>query len=119
MTRLSTLGIGAALVVALVVALGATSYQKFEQIAVAASAVGFTVANITPPGQQMATQAVCSCRLAELSFTVDGTTPTSAVGHLWEAGETKVFNGHDTLVRFAVIRTTAVSGQIDCTYTSP
>jgi Na+/H+-dicarboxylate symporter len=113
------LGIGAAIVAASVAALAATSYSTFEQVPVAAAAIGLTAAKITPPGQMQATQAVCSLETAEIRFTVDGTVPTSTVGHLWEIGETKTINGHDTLVRFAAIRTGTTSGQLDCTETAP
>ena len=107
------------LLLCIALALGATltaqtRYIALEQIAVAGTAIGFTAATITPPGQPMATQAVCRARTAEMSWRVDGGTPTSTVGTLIEVGEVLVITGHDNLVRFKAIRTGS-SGSLDCT----
>lgn len=112
------LWIGAALVAASVAASAQTSYSKQEQITVANTAIGLTVANITPDGQMQATQAVCSLEGAEIRFSVDGSTPTTTVGHLAEIGERFTFNGHDTLVKLLMIRTGSVSGTMTCTETA-
>jgi hypothetical protein len=97
---------------------GAVSYVAFEQITVAGTAIGFTAARITPAGLNQATVAICRVRTAQISFTYDGTVPTSTVGTLLEVGDTLRLDGHDTLVRFLAIRTGA-SGQLDCTFTAP
>lgn len=109
------------LVVALAVAPQAVSYIAFEQIAVAGTAIGFTAAKITPNpgGGVQATDGMCRNELAEIRYTIDGTTPTSTVGTPIEALETFTVAGHDSLVRFLAIRTTGVSAQLDCTYSSP
>lgn len=97
---------------------GQRAYDAFEQITVANTAIGFTTASIEPAGQPQAVTAQCRLRTAQISFTVDGTTPTSSVGTLWEVGEERRFHGHDVLVKFRSIRTGATSGQLDCTYWS-
>lgn len=113
---------GAALIVALLLAglLGhALSFSAFEQITVDNTVKRFTAALITPSGRAQATQATCRLETAEIRFTIDGTTPTAAIGMPWEALEEKTFNGHDVLLTFQAIRTGAVSGQLDCTYSAP
>lgn len=97
------------------------AYLAFEQITVGAAAVGFTAAKITPNNATVrdATQASCRVRTAEISFTIDNTTPTAAVGQLLEPGDYLTLNGHDVLVNFRAIRTTGTSGQLDCTYSAP
>lgn len=95
------------------------SYSNFEQVVVAGTAIGLTTAVITPPGLPMATGAKCRCRTAQLSFTINGTTPTASVGTLLEVGDILEMSGHDSLVLFRAIRTTGTSGQIDCTVWTP
>lgn len=96
----------------------AASYTKFEQITVAAVSIGFTLANINnlTGVHPSAVQAVCRLELAEVRYTIDGTTPTTTVGTPWEPLETLTFNGSDTLNNFRAIRTGGTSGQLDCTY---
>ena len=99
----------------LVVPLSAWSYLGFEQIAVGATAIGFTASTINAgSGHTQATSAECRARTAEISFTIDGTTPTATVGTLLEIGDVRTLEGHDVLALFRAIRTTAVSGQLDC-----
>lgn len=94
----------------------AVTYIAFEQITVANTAIGLTVAKITPVGQPQPNVGYCRLELAEIRYTTDGTTPTTTVGTLLEVGEAVLLQDHDYLVRFLAIRTTAVSGQLDCTY---
>lgn len=108
-----------AIILASGVGLDAVSYAAFEQITVAASSIGFTGSKITATGQPMATYAVCRLRTAEISYTTDGTVPTTTVGTLAEVGDVLVFNGHDVLTQFRAIRTTGTSGQLDCNYGAP
>jgi len=96
----------------------AATYLAFEQITVAGTAIGFTATKITPTGGTMATIATCRLRTAEVSYTIDGTTPTSAVGTLLEVGDILTLSGHDVLVLFRAIRTGS-SGQLDCTFSAP
>lgn len=103
------------------VAAQAYSYLGFEQITVAASAIGFTAAKITPNTATVkdATQATCRLETAEVRYTVDTTTPTTTVGTLLEVGDTLTLTGHDVLTNFKAIRTGATSGVLDCTYSAP
>jgi glucose uptake protein GlcU len=98
------------------VSLHAYSYLAFEQITVANTAIGFTASKITGAAFGQATIAICTLRTAEISYTFDGTTPTTTIGMLWQIGESKQFNGHDVLVLFRAIRTGGTSGQLDCSF---
>lgn len=98
----------------------AVSYIAFEQITVANTSIGFTAAKVEPDGSGGARQAdMAACRLetAEIRYTIDGTTPTAAVGTLAEIGDYVVIAGHDSIMRFRAFRTGATSGQLNCTYT--
>lgn len=113
--RAGLIGMGCCLAVTLA---AQQSYVAFEQITVAATAIGFTTTKITPAGRPQATVALCRVETAEIRYTVDGTTPTTTVGTLLEIGDTLTVNGHDVLVSFRAIRTGGTSGQLDCTYSS-
>lgn len=113
----------AALVLALVAALlapaSAVQYITFEQVTVAASAIGLTAAKITPPGLLQATSATCRLETAEIRYRLDGGTPTPTVGTLLEPGDALTLSGHDVLVAFLAIRTTGASGLLSCTESNP
>ena len=109
----------------LVMRSSAVSYVNFEQITVDATTggVGFTASLILPNvngSPQQATLATCRVRTAEISYRLDGRgAVTASVGTLLEVGDTISVQGYDSLVRFKAIRTTATSGQMDCTYYVP
>jgi hypothetical protein len=106
---------------ALAVALSAVAMaeDRFEQITVdnTAGGVAMTTTKITPVGQPQAQYASCRLETAEIRYTIDGTVPTTTVGTLLEIGDTLPIAGHDRLFKFRAIRTGAVSGVLDCTYT--
>jgi hypothetical protein len=108
-----------ALLLAATVSLVAVTYSSDEQITVANTAIGFTAAKITPSGQVQATYALCRLETAEIRYSITMTTPTSSVGTLLEPGDVLVVQGHDVMAVFKAIRTTATSGQLDCSYTAP
>src|SRR5947209_7236950 len=106
------------LALALAASASGASYTKLEQLAVANASVGFTLANInnTTGAHPAALRSTCRARTAEMSYTIDGTTPTSTVGILIEIGDVLQLEGNDTLNNFRAIRTTSTSGQLDCTH---
>ena len=73
--------------------------------------VGFTGAKIT--GQ---TKAFVTVETAQIRFTLDGTAPTTAVGHLLEIGDILKLDSTADLASFRAIRTGAVSASLQCTY---
>lgn len=98
-----------------VVSLQAAFYAE-EQLPVGASAVGFSASKISPAGLPVMTVAQCRLELAQIRYWFTGATPTASVGTLWEAGEYVTFNQREDIVNFKAIRTTSVSGQLDCQY---
>jgi hypothetical protein len=103
------------------VALQAVSFISFEQLTVAASSTPFTAAKVEPDlsgGSRQADTAQCRLEVAEIRYTIDGTTPTAAVGTLLEPGDVLVISGHDSIMRFRGFRTGASSGILDCTYSA-
>ena len=92
------------------------SYRAFEQITVANASIGFTEATIVEGGgHRQVTHVLARCRTAELSYTVDGTTPTASVGMLLEVGDVLRLDDPHEIRRFRAIRVGS-SGQLDCAY---
>lgn len=95
------------------------SWLGFQQITVGASAVGFSVSVINATGTHpAATVGACRVRTAEISYAVDGTTPTGTVGTLAEIGDVIQLTGSDVLNNFRAVRTGS-SGQLDCNVGAP
>jgi hypothetical protein len=111
-----------AVVLLCVSVLSAATYVKYESITVAATAIGFTAANInnTDGTHQAATQAVCRLETAQIRWMVDGTTTvTATTGTLLEIGDSIYLTDNDVLNRFRAIRTGSTSGALKCTYSRP
>lgn len=94
------------------------AYVGFEQLTVAASSIGFTTGKITPTGLPMATSVSARLETAQIRYTIDGTVPTTSVGTLLEIGDVLTLTGHDVLMQFRAIRTGAVSGVLDSTFSA-
>jgi len=108
--------LGLVLACALVSA-SAYALDRFAQVPVDNTAGGVSLPStlIDPTGYPQANQVTCRVRTAELSFTFDGTVPTTTVGQLLEPGDWFSLTGHDRLSKFRAIRTGATSSQMDCT----
>ena len=75
------------------------------------TAVGFTSSEIFPTSGQFKSQkcqaVFCTLETDSIRFTLDGTTPSSTVGHLLTAGQNlTILNGHD-IVKFRCIKVTS------------
>lgn len=126
--RLTAIGLSLAMLAFPVSIAAQFSYVGFEQIPVAGTAIGFTIAKICPDSQsasictaggRQATVAFCDLETANVRYTMDGTTPTSTVGHLWTNGNAPiVIYGSTQLQKFRAIRVSS-SAQINCTYSAP
>lgn len=81
-----------------------------ESITVAGTAVGLTDATFGN-----ANRAFLTVETAPIRFTIDGTTPTSTVGHLANPGDVIELEGQDELVQFLAIRVGA-SATLKATY---
>ncbi|MDO9465247.1 MAG: hypothetical protein Q7J67_08130 [bacterium] len=88
-----------------------TDYQTggYEAITVD-TAIGFTVAKIMPTSGQfinMACQEVfCTLETDNIRFTIDGTVPSSTVGHLLKVGESLTISNADDIKNFKCIKVT-------------
>lgn len=92
-------------------------YVAFEQITVAATAIGFTSATISAGnGHIQANSASCRNETAQIRFTIDGTTPTTTVGTLLEIGDSFILSSPDLLQNFKAIRTGSTSAKLSCSY---
>ena len=91
-----------------------------ESITVATTSIGFTATTITVAQaggwRKRATRAFCTVETAQISVTFDGTTPSSTVGHVADAGDTFTIVGEQNVENFRAIRTTATSGNIRVTF---
>ena len=86
-----------------------------ESITVAGTAIGFTAAKIVQTAGTAA-MAVLTTEDAPIRFTVNGTTPTSTVGHLIQPSATVIICGSLDINKFRSIRTTGTSGTAVVTY---
>lgn len=76
----------------------------YETIAVSSTAIGATAATINSATGKAA-YAIFTTETNPLRFTADGTTPTSTVGHLVQAGQQIEACGFVAVSQFRMIRT--------------
>lgn len=62
------------------------------------------------------TEVFCTLETAQIRYTLDGTAPTTTVGHLLEIGDTLTIQGRDNIVNFRAIRTGGTSGTLMITF---
>ena len=86
----------------------------YESITVGATAIGFTAAKIVQAAGT-AVMAFVSVETASISMTLNGTTPTSSIGHLWTAGQAFTVCGSLDIGRFRAIQVVS-SGTMKVTY---
>jgi hypothetical protein len=102
---------------------GALDALTFETLTVDATVggVGFTTTKlrslITGTTATMnAVEALLTVETNPMRFTLDGTAPTTTVGHLLNPGDSLVVSGIGNLKRFKAIRTGAASATVAVTY---
>lgn len=92
----------------------------YEAITVADTAIGFSGSKMVPGSGlyagKMAKEVFCSLETASIRYTTDGTTPTTSVGHLVDAGQTITLKNPNIIKNFSAIRTGASSGSLKVTY---
>lgn len=89
----------------------------YEAITVSSTAIGFTAAKLSSAESLYGRgikEVLVTVETNPIRFTVDGTTPTSTVGHLLNAGDIYTCNGEDA-TKFLAIRTGS-DASIKCTY---
>ena len=86
------------------------SFFGHESITVSTTAIGFTAATITPSTAAApvppAAFALATVETDQIRWTADGTTPTSTVGHLANAGDVIELHGYENVRNFRAIRVT-------------
>ena len=83
-----------------------------ESVTVAGTAIGITA---TPQDGVAPFAAVITVEGAQISFTVDGTTPTPTVGHQADPGDVIELVGRAEVSNFRAIRTGGVSATLKVT----
>lgn len=91
----------------------------FEAITVSTTAIGPTAATYSPGNGTTSNQASSNyaffrCETANVRWRDDGTSPTSSVGHLLNAGETLEYDGRLDKIKF--IRTGATDASVTASY---
>jgi len=88
----------------------------YEDITVAATAVGFTAGKLTADNNGIASRAICTVEDASIRFRTDGSDPTSSVGHKVTVDQTIIVTGLRDMENFRVIRAGSVSASLRVTY---
>ena len=78
----------------------------YEDITVAATAIGCTTATIAPSTHGSAHRAFLTVETDQVRWTCDGTTPTASKGHLAEAGDYIEIEGIANIAAFRAIKVT-------------
>ena len=99
-----------------IVTVGDKAATSYEAITVADTAIGFTATKIKPTNATAVQGVFCSLETAQIRFTLDGTTPTSTIGHLLGVGQTLTISHAGDIENFRAIRTGSTSGSLRCTY---
>lgn len=90
----------------------------FESLTVDATSGGVKCTELTiqNSGNQVQ-KAFMTLESYQIRFTIDGTAPTAAVGHLLEVGQTLTLSNYDQIRKFRAFRTVeANSGILKITY---
>jgi len=97
-----------------------TAASITETITVSTSSIGFTTALLTFSDGSKVRKAFCSIPAYDLRFRVDGTAPTSTVGHLIKGGSNVgiTFTGVLQIQQFRAIKDTGSADNVimTCTY---
>jgi hypothetical protein len=106
------------LAVALVMMICSGVYAaECENITVADTAIGFTLATYTVPAGYGLVQAYCCNETAQIRISLDDdTSPTSATGIVVNAGDCFSVNNNYDVTYFKAIRTGSTSGSLTCCY---
>jgi len=90
----------------------------YEALAVD-TAVGFTSTKILPTSGdfqgQPCQEVFCTLETDQIRFTLDGTTPTSLIGHLLEVGQNPTLKNPSDIKNFKAIKVTSAAS-LKCTF---
>src|SRR3990167_10304574 len=86
-----------------------------ESVTVSSTAIGIA-STVSLSGETIRGQrALITCEDAQIRYTTDGTTPTTTVGHLLEAGQSIEVIGYADIDAFQAIRTGGTDGVLKVT----
>lgn len=88
----------------------------FEQVTISTASLGFTSTKYDPGNGTPAIHALVTVESAQIRYTVDGTTPTTMVGHLKEVGDEFEVWGSTDIKNFRAIRTGGTDASLAVTY---
>jgi CO dehydrogenase/acetyl-CoA synthase alpha subunit len=63
-------------------------------------------------------RAFMTLETAQIRFTIDGTAPTTTVGHILDIGDILKLDSAEDIAAFRAIRTGGTSGSLRCTYSA-
>lgn len=93
---------------------------SFEKITISTAAKGFTSSKILPTSGDYINigcrETFVTLEDADIRFTLDGTPPTTDLGHILMAGESLTIKDPDDISNFRAIRDGDVDGVLMCTY---
>ena len=96
-----------------VVTVGGSLASAFESVTVDDTADILTAATYGT-----SKRALLTVETAQIRFRLDGTAPTSSVGHIANAGDQIVLASNGDIANFKAIRTTSTSATLRCSYSS-
>ena len=88
-----------------------TDFTGYETITVSGTAGGLTAATVSGLNKAMIT-----VEIAQVRFRLDGTAPTSTVGHILEVNDVLELDTPESLSAVSFIRTGGNSGTLRCSY---
>lgn len=95
--------------------IGIAYAANFESITVSDTASGLTKTYFIPPDGYN-NKALITCEGANIRFRLDGTAPTTTVGHILNNGDSLEVKGKDLLNQFKAIRDDATNATLRVTY---
>lgn len=86
----------------------------FETVTVADSAIGLTASKLSVSPKPK--QAFLTLESGQIRYRIDGTDPTSSVGHIMLPMQSLLLEGYNQLKNFKSIRTGATSGTLSVSF---
>ena len=97
------------------VQLSGSKAAEFETVTIDNTAGGVA---LTAAKYVTCIKALISVETAQIRFTVDGTAPTTTVGHILNSGDVLSLTSNEDIAAFKAIRTGTSSGTIQVTYSN-
>lgn len=88
----------------------------FETVTVSTTAIGFTAATYAPSVTRKASYAIISVEAQPIRYRVDGSNPTSAVGHPAVANDQLEVCGISAVTNFRAIRSGGTDSSLSVTF---